>query len=175
MATISTVTHMFKAARCTRITEDFSEIMKRVAITGAGGSIGSSLTRAIISMGATVCAIDNSEDALFRLGGSITSTDDQNKLRLFLGDIRDRGRLLTAFDRVDTVFHCAAVKHVGLNEYNPTEAVKTNILGTENIIEAAIEKNVNRVVYTSSDKAVNPTNTMGATKPREKYALRPII
>ena len=59
---------MFKAARCTRITEDFSEIMKRVAITGAGGSIGSSLTRAIISMGATVCAIDNSEDALFRLG-----------------------------------------------------------------------------------------------------------
>ena len=85
-------------------------------------------------------------------------------LRLFVGDIRDESRLLKAFQGIDVVFHCAALKHVYLSEYNPFEATQTNIMGTNNVISAAIKANVQKVVYTSSDKAVNPTSTMGASK-----------
>jgi FlaA1/EpsC-like NDP-sugar epimerase len=85
-------------------------------------------------------------------------------IRFLLGDVRDKERLLMAMDEVDLVFHAAALKHVLACEYNPFEAVKTNIYGTQNVIEAALEKNVERVIMTSSDKAVNPANTMGASK-----------
>jgi FlaA1/EpsC-like NDP-sugar epimerase len=135
---------------------------KRVLVTGACGSIGSALVERLLLGGYTVCALDQSEDGLFKLDQKFR--DRTKKLRLFLGDVRDRDRLDLAMEGVYTVFHCAALKHVYLSEYNPFEAMQTNIIGTHNIIQSAIECDVDRVVLTSSDKSVNPTSTMGATK-----------
>ncbi len=86
------------------------------------------------------------------------------RLRFFLGDVRDKDRLLRAFDGVDIVVHAAALKQIPACEYNPFEAVKTNILGAQNIVEAAIDRGVPRVVALSTDKAANPVNLYGATK-----------
>ena len=86
------------------------------------------------------------------------------RLRFFIGDVRDKERLERAMDGVDIVVHAAALKQVPLCEYNPFEAVKTNILGAQNIIEAAIDHNVEKVLAISTDKAVNPVNLYGATK-----------
>ena len=83
---------------------------------------------------------------------------------MFLGDIRDKERLYLAMENVEVVFHCAALKHVSINEYNPFEVKKTNIDGVENIIECSIKQKVKKVIFTSSDKAVNPTNLMGISK-----------
>jgi UDP-N-acetylglucosamine 4,6-dehydratase/5-epimerase len=135
---------------------------KRVLITGACGSVGSALVRSFLDEGSTVCAFDQNEDGLFKLDQEFN--DKTQQLRLFLGDVRDKERLLLAMEDVDTVFHCAALKHVYISEYNPFEAMQTNIVGTHNVIQAAISANVDRVVLTSSDKSVNPTSTMGATK-----------
>ena len=85
-------------------------------------------------------------------------------IRYFIGDIRDYQRLLRAFEEVDYVIHAAAMKQVPASEYNPFEAVKTNIIGAENIVNAAIERNVKKVIAISTDKAVNPINLYGATK-----------
>jgi UDP-N-acetylglucosamine 4,6-dehydratase (inverting) len=90
--------------------------------------------------------------------------EHQNKLRYFIGDVRDEKRLYRAFDGVDVVIHAAALKQVPAAEYNPIEAVKTNIHGAENIINAAIDKGVQKVIALSTDKAVNPVNLYGATK-----------
>jgi len=136
--------------------------LKRVLITGAAGSIGSALLEKLVQQqDVTICAYDHNEDALFRLSRRFNNIPT---IRFFLGDIRDNRRLNQAFAKVDTVFHCAALKHVGLNEYNPMETIRTNIIGTENVIEAAISSSVRTFIYTSSDKAVNPSNTMGASK-----------
>ena len=86
------------------------------------------------------------------------------ELRFFLGDVRDLNRLLRAFDGVDIVVHAAALKQIPTLEYNPFEAVKTNIIGTQNVVEAAVEREVNKVVVISTDKAVNPISLYGATK-----------
>jgi FlaA1/EpsC-like NDP-sugar epimerase len=88
---------------------------------------------------------------------------EQEKLRFFIGDVRDRERVYRATNGVDIVIHAAALKQIVLTEYNPIEAVKTNILGTINIIDASIDNNVKKVVLTSTDKAVNPINLYGAT------------
>jgi UDP-N-acetylglucosamine 4,6-dehydratase len=132
----------------------------RVLVTGACGSIGSALVRRLLEDGHTVCAFDQNEDGLFNLDQTLQS----NRLRLFLGNVRDKTRLRRAMEGVNIVFHCAALKHVHLSEYNPFEAMQTNIVGANNVIQAAIIANVDRVVFTSSDKAVNPSSTMGATK-----------
>ena len=87
-----------------------------------------------------------------------------SNLRDFLGDIRDYSRLNFALNGCSEVYHCAALKHVGLCEYNPFEAVRTNIVGTNNIIEASIKNKVSKAILTSSDKAVNPTSMMGSSK-----------
>jgi UDP-N-acetylglucosamine 4,6-dehydratase/5-epimerase len=89
---------------------------------------------------------------------------DHPALRFFLGDVRDRDRLLRAFQGVDVVIHAAALKQVPAAEYNPFECVRTNIMGAQNVIDAAIERGVRRVVALSSDKAANPVNLYGATK-----------
>ena len=93
-----------------------------------------------------------------------TKFPNQENLRFFLGDIRDIDRLRFALSNVDIVFHAAALKQVPTLEYNPTEAIKTNILGTMNLVQAAIEKGVKRVMFISTDKAVCPINLYGATK-----------
>jgi UDP-N-acetylglucosamine 4,6-dehydratase/5-epimerase len=134
----------------------------RVLVTGACGSVGSALVRRLLDEGHTVCAFDQNEDGLFRLEQELE--DGGGRLRLFLGNVRDEDRLIRAMDGVSIVFHCAALKHVSFSEYNPFEAMQTNVVGTNNVIRAAIAKDVSRVILTSSDKAVNPTSTMGATK-----------
>lgn len=135
----------------------------RVLVTGACGSVGTALVRRLLQEGHTVCAFDQSEDGLFRLDQEF-KTSFGGRLRSFLGNIRDANRLGSAFEGVRLVFHCAALKHVYISEYNPFEAMQTNIEGVQNVIRAAIANNVEKVLLTSSDKAVNPTSTMGATK-----------
>ena len=134
----------------------------RILVTGACGSVGSALVRRLLAHGHTVCAFDQSEDGLFRLDQELQ--DGSGRLRLFLGNVREEARVRRAMEGVRVVFHCAALKHVYLSEYNPFEAMQTNIIGTNNVIHAAVAADVERVVLTSSDKSVNPTSTMGATK-----------
>jgi len=136
---------------------------KRILITGAAGSVGSELVKTFLKQGAIVCAFDNDENGLFALDQMLSPAYSKN-LRLFLGDVRDEMRVSKAFEGIDLVFHCAALKHVYLSEYNPFEAMQTNIYGTNNVINAAIKSRVKKVIYTSSDKAVNPSSTMGASK-----------
>ena len=135
----------------------------RILITGACGSIGSKLVERFLELGSVVCAFDQDEDGLFKLD-QMYNPEHEDKLRLFMGNIRDRARLIRAFEGVDIVFHCAAQKHVFLSEYNPFEVIKTNVLGVNNIISCALEAKVKKVIFTSSDKAVNPSSTMGVSK-----------
>jgi len=135
---------------------------KRYLITGAGGTVGSALLDKLIKKeNITVCAFDSDEERLFNISQKYPKS---NKINLFLGNIRDKERLSIAMERVDTVYHCAALKHVSLNEDNPFEVKKTNIDGIENVIESSIKKKIKKVIFTSSDKAVNPTNIMGVSK-----------
>jgi FlaA1/EpsC-like NDP-sugar epimerase len=89
---------------------------------------------------------------------------DRADVRLLIGDVRDRERLMRAFEGIDTVFHCAALKHVEGGEYNPFEATQTNVVGTQNVIDACLATGVRTMILTSSDKAANPTSVMGASK-----------
>ena len=138
--------------------------MIRILVTGAAGSVGRALVEDLLKAGNKVCAFDNSEDGLFQLRGQIKNLGLDENLKDFLGDIRDLSRLNLALDGCSEIYHCAALKHVGLSEYNPFEAVRTNILGTNNIIEACIRNKVSKAILTSSDKAVNPTSMMGSSK-----------
>ena len=95
----------------------------------------------------------------------------QKNIRYFLGDVRDKNRLNFALRGVDIVFHCAALKHVTFCEYNPTEAVATNILGSQNVIESSITNGVKKVIITSSDKAVNPSSVMGLQTVSERLFI----
>lgn len=131
-------------------------------VTGGVGSIGSSIVRNLLKFNPKVVRIyDNNEHKLFE-AQSLLKT--HKNLRPLLGDIRDLERLNKAMNEIDIVFHSAALKHVEMSEYNPFEAVKTNIAGTQNVIDAALKENVRKVVFISTDKAVNPVSTMGATK-----------
>lgn len=136
----------------------------RILITGAAGTIGSALVDRLISEDHIVCAFDNNEDGLFSLDQHYSTHPYKSNLRVFMGDIRDVGRLERAMEGVDEVYHCAALKHVYLSEYNPFDVVKTNIDGVINVVAAALKQNVRKVIFTSSDKAVNPTSAMGASK-----------
>ncbi|OCC14678.1 UDP-N-acetylglucosamine 4,6-dehydratase [Dissulfuribacter thermophilus] len=137
---------------------------KRILVTGACGTVGSELVRQLLRdelQAAEVIGIDNNESELFFLEQRFISNP---KARFFLGDVRDRDKLRRKMQGVDIVFHAAAFKHVILCERSPYEAVQTNILGVQNIIEAACECEVEKVIFTSSDKAVNPTSVMGTSK-----------
>lgn len=134
---------------------------KVVLVTGGSGSIGSEIVKRLLEFDPSVVRIfDNNETALFNLEQKLNS----EKIRTFIGDVRDKNRLKMAFENVDIVFHAAALKHVPLCEYNPFDAVKTNVLGTQNVLNAALDMNVEKVIMVSTDKAVNPINVMGATK-----------
>jgi FlaA1/EpsC-like NDP-sugar epimerase len=134
---------------------------KVVLITGAAGTIGSALAERLVRIARAVRCLDHAETELFFLNQRLSGI---GQIAPQLGDVRDLDRLRFAMQGVDVVFHAAALKHVGLGEYNPFEVVQTNLQGVNNVIRAALDANVNQVVFTSSDKAVNPTNVMGASK-----------
>jgi FlaA1/EpsC-like NDP-sugar epimerase len=136
---------------------------KRVLVTGACGTVGKELVRQLLNTQQVVelIALDNNESELFALEQQFSGFDQAT---FFLADVRDRDRLSDKMKGLDWVFHTAAFKHVLQCERSPFEAVQTNILGVQNIIYAAIENTVERVIFTSSDKAVNPTNVMGTSK-----------
>lgn len=134
---------------------------KDILVTGGCGSIGSEIVRQLLTQSPTrVRVLDNDETGHWRLSQELASP----LLRNLVGDIRDRDRVARAMEGVDIVFHAAALKHVPLCEYNPYEAVHTNVIGTQNVIDAAITHGIKKFIGVSTDKAVNPINTMGATK-----------
>ncbi|MBI2102585.1 polysaccharide biosynthesis protein [Candidatus Woesearchaeota archaeon] len=134
---------------------------KDILITGGCGSIGSEIVKQLIQFQPRrIRVFDNNESGLFELQQKLQSP----LIRTLVGDIRDKERLRFAVRGVDIVFHAAALKHVPLCEYNPFEAVKTNVIGTQNLIETCRENLVEKFIAISTDKAVNPINTMGATK-----------
>jgi FlaA1/EpsC-like NDP-sugar epimerase len=140
--------------------ETFSD--KKILVTGGTGSIGSELVRKLLKFSPKVIRIfSNDENGLFDLEQELK---DYDNLRFLVGDIRDKERLSRAAEDIEIVLHAAALKHVPLCEYNPFEAIKTNILGTQNLLEVAIDKNAEKLITISTDKAVNPVNVMGATK-----------
>ncbi len=139
---------------------------KSVLITGGTGSFGRTFVRYLLRNHPDVrrvVILSRDEFKQFQMQREFPP-DSYPQLRFFLGDIRDRDRLYRAFEGVDYVIHAAALKQVPILEYNPIEAVKTNIIGAQNIIEAAIDKGVRKVIALSTDKAVNPVNLYGATK-----------
>jgi len=131
-------------------------------ITGGAGTLGTALAEELFKhKPRAVRLFDNDENGLFWAEQRFRG---ERALRILLGDVRDRWRLRFAFDGVDVVVHCSALKHVHLSERNPFEALKTNAVGTQNCIETAIEKDVKVFVLVSSDKAVEARGTYGVTK-----------
>jgi FlaA1/EpsC-like NDP-sugar epimerase len=134
---------------------------KSILVTGGAGSIGSVLVKKLLELDPRVIRIfDNNETGLYDLYNELQS----KKIRPLIGDIRDKERINRALEGIDIVFHASALKHVPLCEYNPFEAIKTNILGTQNVMAAALDHPIDKVILISTDKAANPTNVMGATK-----------
>jgi UDP-N-acetylglucosamine 4,6-dehydratase len=134
---------------------------KSVLVTGGTGSFGRAFVeRALASRARKIIVFSRDEQKHYELERKISD----RRLRYFVGDIRDRERLNTALRDVDIVVHAAAMKHVPICEYNPIEAVQTNVQGARNLIEAAMQCGVERVVALSTDKAVSPANLYGATK-----------
>jgi UDP-N-acetylglucosamine 4,6-dehydratase/5-epimerase len=135
---------------------------KKILVTGATGSIGSALVKRLLNYDPAVIRVfSNDENAQFCLEQELK---DYNNLRFFVGDIREKDRLKRAMDGINIVFHAAALKHVPLCEYNPFEAVKTNVIGTQNLLELSIDEGIEKLITISTDKAANPINVMGATK-----------
>jgi UDP-N-acetylglucosamine 4,6-dehydratase/5-epimerase len=135
---------------------------KVILVTGGVGSIGSHIVKTLLKYNPKqIRVFDIRETELVDMQRELIN---HNNLSFLLGDIRDKERLNFAMKKVDMVFHAAALKHVPACEYNPFEAVKTNVYGTQNMIDAAINNNVGRVVNISTDKVTNAISTMGATK-----------
>ena len=137
---------------------------KRVLVTGGTGSFGQAFTRYALEENKPSELIIFSRDEYKQSEMAKTFSPEDYPIRYFLGDVRDKERLLRAFTGVDYVVHASALKQVPALEHNPFEAVRTNILGAQNVIEAALERSVSRVVAISTDKAVAPINLYGATK-----------
>ena len=136
---------------------------KSVLITGATGSLGNQLVKDLLQNSDARRIVIFSRDELKQFHMKSTLGDDP-RLRWFLGDIRDLERLKRALHGIDFVVHAAALKQVDTGEYNPMEFIKTNVLGSQNVIDAAIESGVQKVVALSTDKASSPINLYGATK-----------
>jgi UDP-N-acetylglucosamine 4,6-dehydratase/5-epimerase len=139
---------------------------KKILVTGATGSFGNAFVNEILKSHYDINKIivfsrDELKQTEMR---ARISPSKLKKVRFFLGDIRDLQRLNWAFKEVDIIVHAAALKHVPVSEYNPTEFIKTNIIGSQNIVEASLNNNVKNVIALSTDKAVSPLNLYGATK-----------
>ncbi len=139
---------------------------KSVLITGGTGSLGKALTKHILTNYPDIKRLviySRDEQKQYQMGQEYPA-DKYPQVRFFIGDVRDYDRLKRAFKSIDYVIHAAAMKHVPIAEYNPSECVKTNINGAENVINASLETGVQRVVALSTDKAAAPVNLYGATK-----------
>lgn len=135
---------------------------KNILVTGAAGTVGQSLVKRLAALGARqVICIDINETEVFFLDERYR---DRPGLHAFTADVRDLPRLQRLTDGIDIIFHGAALKHVTICERSPFDAVRTNIEGVENVISAALANDVERVIFMSSDKAVNPTNVLGTSK-----------
>lgn len=145
-------------------TQNFAIDGACVLITGGTGSFGRKMAAKLLAGTKIRRLVIYSRDELKQFEMSGDSRYQDSRIRFFIGDVRDRDRLARAFDGVDYVIHAAALKQVPAAEYNPFEAVKTNVLGAQNVIDCAIDKGVKRVVALSTDKAANPVNLYGATK-----------
>lgn len=137
---------------------------KIILITGGTGSFGQAFTNYLLNNFTPKVVRIYSRDELKQLEMANRFVKYEKKLRFLIGDVRDKDRLRRAFEDVDIVIHAAALKQVPACEYNPIEAIKTNILGSQNVIEVALDEGVQKVVLISSDKAVQPLNLYGATK-----------
>lgn len=139
---------------------------RNALVTGGAGSIGSEIARKLLRYKTRLVRIlDINEAAQFELEQELGKESGvATGPRFLMGDVRDRVRMKRALEDIDIVFHAAALKHVPTCEYNAFEAVKTNVQGTQNVIEAAMESDVEKFITISTDKAVNPVNVMGATK-----------
>lgn len=134
---------------------------KIVTVTGAGGSIGSAICKKLLELGVyRLKCLDISEYSLYKLSQSLKS----EKARYLIGDVRDKSRLERAVSSSHIIIHAAALKHVSFCEFNPDEAFKTNVVGTQNLIDICRKTNTEHCVLISTDKAVNPTSVMGTTK-----------
>ncbi len=142
---------------------------KTILITGGTGSFGQAFTKRLLSSHNIRKIVIYSRDEYKQFImknelAQIFNRETMNKLRFFIGDVRDKDRLCRAFNGIDYVVHAAALKQVPVCEYNPLEAIKTNINGAQNVIDAALDCGVKKVVALSTDKAVNPINLYGGTK-----------
>jgi len=134
---------------------------KKILITGGTGSLGQALTKRLLKLDVdTVRIFSRNENKQIEMENSF----NDSRLRFFLGDVRDFNRLVRATEDIDIVFHAAALKHVPKIEYNPFESIKTNVIGSQNVIDACLKTNVKKAICVSTDKAVSPLNTYGATK-----------
>jgi FlaA1/EpsC-like NDP-sugar epimerase len=135
---------------------------KKILITGGTGSIGIGLAKQLINFKPkSIRILANDENSIFEMKQMF----GKNPMFTFMmGDIRDRARLDLAIKNIDIVFHTAAMKHVDICEQNPFDAVKTNVIGTSNILEASLIENISKFVFISTDKATNPSSTLGASK-----------
>lgn len=144
----------------------FSLKNKSILITGGTGSLGKALTSHILDHHPEVKKLvifSRDEQKQFQMAQEFP-VDKYPQIRFFIGDVRDKERLVRAFQHIDYVIHAAAMKHVHIAEYNPDECIKTNINGAENVVDACLRTNVQRVVALSTDKACAPINLYGATK-----------
>ena len=134
---------------------------KKILITGGTGSLGNALTSRLLNYDVdTIRIFSRNENKQI----TMESKFNDDRLRFLLGDVRDYPRLVRAMEDIDIVFHAAALKHVPVIEYNPFEAIKTNVIGSQNVIDACLKENVEKAVGIGTDKAVSPLNTYGATK-----------
>ena len=141
---------------------------KSILITGGTGSFGSAFLKECLKNHnpKKVIVYSRDENKQFHLSQGISREfpDKKNKVRFFIGDVRDLARLQLAFREVDIVVHAAAIKHVPIAEYNPFECINTNVIGAQNVITAAIDNHVSKTIALSTDKAANPVNLYGASK-----------
>ncbi|MDB4840787.1 polysaccharide biosynthesis protein, partial [Nitrosopumilus sp.] len=134
---------------------------KKILITGGTGSLGQALTKRLLETDVEIIRILSRNE---RNQIEMESKFKNEKLRFLLGDIRDLDRFTRAVEDIDIVFHAAALKHVPKIEYNPFEGIKTNVNGSQNVIDACLKENLEKAVAVSTDKAASPLNVYGATK-----------
>lgn len=142
-------------------------MFENILITGGSGSFGSRLLESVFDIlpnTKRLVIFSRDEFKQYELYNKIKDFEFASKIRFFIGDIRDKERLKQAFSGIDLVIHAAALKQILTAEYNPMEAIKTNVLGAQNVIDMALEEGVGKVVALSTDKASSPTNLYGATK-----------